>query len=262
MTVPAVHHVDHGGDGHVVVLLHAFPLDSGMFDRLVPLLSGSARVVTIDLPGLGRSPVPEQEPSMDAVALAVTGVLDDLRVDRAVVLGISTGGYAALQLASGAPERVAALVLGSTTTRRIEPDVPDERRAVADEIESSRSTTAVADSADEGLGDTAHREQPELVEQLRGTIAAADPDGVAWMARAIASRADTTSVLRDLDRPVVLLFGAEDDATPPDRGEEMLAVRGERPTRLVVLGSTGHLTALEEPQQVADVLGDLLRGLD
>ncbi|MFC5677584.1 alpha/beta fold hydrolase [Aeromicrobium endophyticum] len=262
MTVPVLHHVDHGGDGHVVVLLHAFPLDSGMFDDLVPLLTGAARVVTIDLPGLGRSPVPRQEPSMDAVALAVLGVLDELQVEQAVVLGISTGGYAALQLVARSPERVSALVLGSTTAQRIEPDVPRERRQVADEVESSHSTAAVADSADEGLGETAHRERPELVERLRRTISAADPDGVAWMARAIASRADTTSVLRDLDRPVVLLFGAEDEATPPRRGEEMLAVRGERPTRLVVLGSTGHLTALEAPHQVADVVADLVRGLD
>jgi 3-oxoadipate enol-lactonase len=261
MTVQAVHHVDHGGDGAVVVLLHAFPLDSGIFDDLVPLVAGAARVVTVDLPGLGSSPVPSGEPSMDAVALAVLGVLDGLGVDRAVVLGISTGGYAALQLASRAPERVAALVLGSTTSRRIEPDVPDERRQVADEVEASRSTEAVAGSADEGLGETAHRERPELVERLRRTIAGADPDGVAWMARAIAARADTTPVLRDLDRPVVLLFGAEDAATPPERGDQMLRDRGDRPTRLVVLPGTGHLTVLEAPQQVADVVADLLRDL-
>jgi pimeloyl-ACP methyl ester carboxylesterase len=261
VTAPDVHHVDHGGDGPAVVLLHAFPLDSGIFDDLVPLLTGTARVVTIDLPGLGRSPVPRQEPSMDAVAQAVLGVLDALRIVQAVVLGISTGGYAALQLASRAPERVAALVLGSTTAQRIEPDVPDERRQVADEVESSRSTDAVADSADEGLGATAHRDRPELVERLRRTIAAADPDGVAWMARAIASRADTTAVLRDLDRPVVLLFGAEDEATPPARGEQMLRDRGDRPARLVVLEATGHLTVLEAPHQVADVVDDLVRQL-
>jgi 3-oxoadipate enol-lactonase len=261
VTVPAVHHVDLGGDGPVVVLLHAFPLDSSIFDDLVPLLTGTARVVTIDLPGLGRSPVPRQEPSMDVVALAVLGVLDGLQVDRAVVLGISTGGYAALQLASQAPERVSALVLGSTTSKRIEPDVPAERRQVADEVESSLSTEAVAGSADEGLGETARHDRPELVERLRRTIAAAEPHGVAWMARAIAARADTTDVLRDLDRPVVLLFGAEDEATPPECGEQMLDDRGDRPTRLVVLPATGHLTVLEAPHQVADVVADLVRGL-
>ena len=87
------------------------------------------------------------------------------------------------------------------------------------------------------------------------------PDGVAWIARAIASRDDTTSVLRDLDRPVVLLFGAEDEATPPARGQQMLLDRGERPARLVVLPATGHLTVLEAPHQVADVVADLVRQL-
>ncbi len=255
-----LHHLDHGGDGGddarrpAIVLLHAFPLDSGMFDGLVPLLTDSMRVVTIDLPGLGRSPVPAADPSMEGVAAAVRDVLDALGIDRATVLGISTGGYAALQLASAAPERVAALVLGSTTPHRIAPDVPAERLEVADEIERSGSTASVADSADEGLGETAHREQPELVDLLRGTISAADPAGVAWMARAIAARHDTAGVLRTFAGPLTLLFGAEDTATPPSCGEEMLTWRGDLPSRLVVLPRTGHLTSLEAPQQVAEVL--------
>lgn len=259
MTRPApLHHVDHGGDGPTVVLLHAFPLDSTMFDRLVPLLSGTARVVTVDLPGLGRSAVPDVEPSMGAAAGAVLDVLDALGVGRAVVLGVSTGGYVALQLAAAVPDRVDGLVLGSTTSHRIAPDVPADRLDVADELESSGSTDVVEGSADEGLGATAHREQPELVEQVRGTIAAADPRGVAWMARAIATRSDTTEVLRTLAAPVVLLFGAEDEATPAARGEEMLALRGGLPGELVVLDRTGHLTPLEAPQLVADVIGALL----
>ena len=256
-----LHHHDSGGDGPAVILLHAFPLDSGMFDRLVPLLAGRARVVTIDLPGLGRSAVPAEPPSMEAAASAVLEVIDVLDLGRPVVLGISTGGYVALQLAAQAPERLSGLVLGSTTPHRIEPDVPDERLAVADEIESSGSTDAVADSADEGLGSTAHREQPELVEQLRRTIAQAHPAGVAWMARAIAARHDTADALSTFEAPVVLLFGDEDEATPPARGEDMRALRGDLPTRLVVLPTTGHLTALESPQEVADVIDDLLREL-
>lgn len=253
-----VHHVDHGGDGPAIVLLHAFPLDSGMFDRLVPLLSVSMRVVTVDLPGLGRSAVPAGEPSMGAVAAAVVAVLDDIGVERATVFGFATGGYVALQLAADAPQRVSGLVLGSTTPHRIEPDVPQERLAVADEIERTGSTQAVAGSADEGLGATAHREQPELVDRLRRTIADADPAGVAWMARAIAGRADTADVLAAHAGPVMLLFGSEDEATPPTRGEHMLGLRGEADTMLYVLAATGHLTALESPQDVAGVLSELL----
>jgi len=253
-----LHHVDHGGHGPALLVLHAFPLHSGMYDRLVPLLSDSFRVVTVDLPGLGHSEVPDVEPSMQIIASAVLGVLDAIGIPHAIVLGISTGGYVALQMVAQARERIDALVLGSTTPRRIEPDAPDARDAAAAQVERSASTDPVADSADEGLGETAHREQPELVDLVRGMIAEADPAGVAWVARAIAGRSDTTDVLRSFTGPVVLLFGSEDEATPPSRGEEMLALRGHAPTSLYVLAATGHLTALESPEEVAGILAELL----
>lgn len=256
-----LHHVDHGGDGPTVVLLHAFPLDSSMFDRLVPLIDGRWRVVTIDLPGLGLSPVPVARPSTDRAAAGVLDVLDDLSIAEAVVLGVSTGGYLALEIAARAPDRVSALVLVSTTPHRIEPDVPADRRQVADEVEHSRSSEPVAGSADEGLGATAHQEQPGLAGQLRDTIAAAAPDGIAWMARAIAGRSDTADVLATFPRPVLLVFGDEDTATPPARGEEMLALRDGLPARLVVLERTGHLSPLERPREVADALDGLLAQL-
>lgn len=248
-------HIDHGGDGPVIVLVHAFPLDSGMFDRLVPLLTPHARVVTVDLPGLGGSNVPATTPSMDDIADRGFRTLDALGVETAVVLGISTGGYVALQMAARAPDRISALVLGSTTPHRVE---PDERRAVADEIDRLRSTAPVAGSADEGLGETAHERRPDLVDALRRTIADADPDGVAWIARAIADRVDTSDALRKYPGPVLLIFGAEDEVTPPSRGQEMQKLRGDAPTRLVVLPKTGHLTPLESPEPFAAELIELL----
>lgn len=245
------------------MLLHAFPLDSGMFSKLVPLLVSHVRVVTIDLPGLGRSVVPSADPSMAAVGEGIVAVLDTLRIQSATVLGISTGGYVALEMARSSPDRLDALILSSTTSRLIQPDVPAERAATARRIESHDSTEPVAGSADEGIGSTAHRDQPELVDDLRRTIAAADPAGVAWLARAIAARSDASQTLVDYLGPVSLIFGDEDAATPPQRGQEMLELR--RPgststttTTLTVLAETGHLTALEAPEPVADLVLDVI----
>ncbi|MCH1865768.1 alpha/beta fold hydrolase [Nocardioides sp. CFH 31398] len=261
-------HRDTGGgvggpDGApVLLLLHAFPLSSRTWRRLVPLLEPWARVVTLDLPGLGASAVPDADPSMAYVADAVVEVLDARGVERCVPFGVSTGGYAALELAARHPHRLAGLVLGSTTPERVAPDVPEERRAVADEVEARRSTGPVADSAQEGLGPTARREQPELEAELAALIAATDPDGVAWMARAIAAREDRTAVLASYDGPVQLVFGAEDEATPPSWGERMRDVRraAGRDARLDVLPATGHLTALERPAEVARLLATAQAG--
>jgi pimeloyl-ACP methyl ester carboxylesterase len=187
-------------------------------------------------------------------------VLDGLGIERASVLGTSTGGYVALALATIAPHRLDSLVLASTTPHRIAPGVPDERRVVAAEIERLGSTTPVHDSADDGIGATAHREQPDLVDMLRRTIDDADPVGVTWVARAVADREDATAALAAFPGHVELVFGSEDEATPPERGEEMLALRDPDRTRLTVLERTGHLASLESPEAVADVVRRVLGG--
>ncbi|MCM3517038.1 alpha/beta fold hydrolase [Nocardioides sp. P86] len=247
---------DLGGGERTWLLLHAFPLSGRIFERLAPLLAQGARVLVVDLPGLGRSAVPTAEASMDHAAAALLAVLDAAGVERADVLGISTGGYAALRLAGLAPQRVGRLVLASTTPWPIEPDVPAERRATAEEVETSRSTTSLLDSVEGGLGPTARREQPGLADLVRGLILGADPDGVAWVARAVAGRPDTSAVVAGHPREVVLLFGEEDEETPPERATQMARLRPDHlPTSLHVLPATGHLTVLERPAEVAALLG-------
>ncbi|GAB3988250.1 alpha/beta fold hydrolase [Nocardioides marmoraquaticus] len=248
----------HGQDraGLPLLLLHAFPLSSWMWHRLVPLLERPA--LTVDLPGLGASPVPGSDTPvrMSAVADAVVEVMDHHGLEQCEPFGISTGGYAALELAHRHPARTAALVLGSTTPWLVAPDEPAERRRTAGSVRAQRSTEPVADSAREGLGATARREQSELEAALRDLIARTDPDGVTWMAEAIAARSDREETLAGFPGPVRLLFGAEDEATPPARGEQMRAVRAGNPapTHLNVLPATGHLTALERPAAVAELL--------
>lgn len=263
-------HRDHAGTGPTLVLLHAFPLSSVMWHRLAPLVSPDVRLVEIDLPGLGRSDVPTEPPSMAAMAASVTSVLDLLDLPTATVMGLSTGGYVALELARSTPERLDALVLASTTCWVMAPDVPAVRRELAAELERAGTVEAVLGSAAAGLGATALREQPDLRPLLEQVVLTADPAGVAWAARAVADRSDTSAALAGLHRPVLLLFGDEDTDTPPERGVAMRALRtapgatptpgGESaPTGLVVLEDTGHLTALEQPFRVADLLLRWLR---
>ncbi len=247
---------EHGDGGAPLVLLHAFPLSSVIWFRTLPLLTGRRRVVRVDLPGLGRSVHrADGEPSVAAMAADVLAVLDHLGLEEVVLHGVSTGGYVALSLAAQDPDRVAALALSSTTPWVGEPDVPADRLAVADELERRGDTAPVADSVTGGLGATALAEQPELAVLLADVVAAADPRGVAWVARALAARADTAQVLADLACPVLLLFGEEDAQVPPGTVERMAALRGpEQVTHREVLRATGHLLVLEQPAATAHAL--------
>lgn len=250
--------------GTPLVLLHAFPLSSAIYDRLRRHLDGT-RVVRVDLPGLGRSAPADAAPSVAAMADAVVDVLDELRIERAVVLGTSTGGYVALELAARHADRVAGIALGSTTSRVVEPDVPAERRSLADDLDATGDLDPLVKGADAGLGPTALRQQPDLLPSLEDVVRTSDPVGVAWAARAVAARRDTSDDLAAYPGPVLLLFGAEDTETPPARATELAATRAhlaKELTRTVVLPMTGHLTALERPLQVAAELLALVSAVD
>lgn len=247
MSAP-LHAQDRGGAGLPVLLLHAFPLDHRMWDDVVALLPPGLRPIAVDLPGLG-SPV-SGEPSLEVAVDGVLALLDTLGVERAVVAGLSTGGYVAAMLAGRAPERIAALALCDTTTEVGPPDEPDGRRETARQLEGALGISAVLDSVAAGLGPHAG---PELAGRVRQMIDSRDPLDVAWTCRALADRPGTTDALRDYPGPVLLLFGEHDAPTPP--AQRLVQLQAVRPdAESVVVPGSGHLTALEQPAAVADAL--------
>lgn len=247
---------DPAREGPVLVLLHAFGLDSSTWDRVLPLLTPYLRVVRVDLPGLGRSADRAVgEPSVALLAQEVLRVLDHLGLGKVAVHGVSAGGYVALALAGLAPDRVGPLLLSGATPWVGEPDLPADRLELAGELERRGDSRPVTHAVEGGLGRTARTEQPELVELVADVVARAEPRGVAWVARALAARADTSTVLATHPGPVLLLFGAEDTEVPAGAVEGMTALRPEELlTRVEVLPRTGHLVALEQPEAAARAL--------
>ena len=109
-----IHYQDSGNGKDVVLLLHAFPLHSGMWSRQVAALSPRFRVIAPDYPGLGKS-TPRPEPStMEVLAEQVLGLLGSIRVDRTIVVGLSMGGYLSFELYRQRPGLFRGLALCDT----------------------------------------------------------------------------------------------------------------------------------------------------
>ena len=100
---------DDSGSGLPVVLLHGFPLSRRMWQPQIDGLSqAGCRVICPDLPGFGASPPQRGMVSMDAYADAVIALLDKLKIEQAVVGGMSMGGYVLLNLVERYPQRLLA----------------------------------------------------------------------------------------------------------------------------------------------------------
>ena len=139
-------------------MLHAFPLNGKMFGPQMSALSGERRVVAPDYPGFGRSPRTPAQPDVRYYAEGVRRLLDRLGIERAVLGGVSMGGYVAFGCLRLFPERISGLVLADT---RPEPD--------SQEMRESRNNMARR-VAEEGVG--------VLIElQLESLLAPTDPAG-------------------------------------------------------------------------------------
>ncbi|MBT0992678.1 alpha/beta fold hydrolase [Cellulomonas sp. DKR-3] len=253
-------HVLREGDAPVpLVLLHAFPLDHRMWQPVAELLSGSWTVLAPDLPGSGGG-TGLADPSLEAAADDVARELAAAGVARAVVAGLSMGGYVALALAERHPELVAALGLLDTKSTADTPEARDNRLRMARAAADGETLDPVRPMAGTLVGETTRSAQPHVGEQVAAWIEDQAPAGVAWSQRAMAARPDRTEVLAAFGRPVAVVVGDEDAVTPVAAAEHMAS--SAPAARLVVVPQAGHLSALEQPAAVAAALSELLQRSD
>jgi pimeloyl-ACP methyl ester carboxylesterase len=241
-----------------VVLLHAFPLDKRLWDDVVDAVADAGwDVVVPDLRGFGESAYgddgPDDEPTLSWMARDVLGILDRIGVNSAVVVGLSLGGYVAMELVRQDASRIAGIALIDTKASADTDEARANRLRVADQVLEAGSTAALARAMLPGLlGATTHADRPEVVARVRGWIEEADPAGVAWAQRAMAARPESFADLASLNVPALVLWGDEDALAP--RAEQELMVEALRDARAVEIPGSGHLSAVEDPGAVVAAL--------
>jgi pimeloyl-ACP methyl ester carboxylesterase len=251
-----LHYRDSGTSKDVVLLLHAFPLHSGMWSRQLAALEKRHRVVAPDYRGLGKSDVPPEASTMDLLAQDIRALLQHLRIERAAVAGLSMGGYLAFELYRQAPSLFRGLALCDT-------------RAGADTEEGKANREKFARTAiEKGLSWVADEMIPKLlrpdpdpaaVKEVRSLVLGGTPAGVAAAQRGMARRPDSTETLGKISCPTLVIVGAQDQLTPPAESEKMAkAVKG---AKLVKVPNAGHLSNIENPDAFNKAFVEFCDGL-
>src|SRR6266511_2161879 len=240
------------GEGTPVVLLHAFPLDSRMWLPQVEALGGYQAIVP-DLRGFGAAREAAVEvTSMDLLADDIAELLDERELERAVLCGLSMGGYVALAFARRHPERLGGLVLCDTRAGADSDDARAARLAMAERVLAEGVGFLPGAMVPRLLGKTTREQQPELAERVTETILDQDPRGMA-------ERPDATAVLGQISVPTLVITGMEDELIAPDESVQMAAEI--RDARLIQVPDAGHLVNLEQAELVNEGLLDFLAPL-
>jgi pimeloyl-ACP methyl ester carboxylesterase len=232
------------GDGPALVLLHAFPLGSRMWEPQLRSLADRFRVIAPDLAGFGLSWTPEGTLSLRDQARAVELTLDHLGTGEMILVGLSLGGYVAFPLLERLRARVRGLVLASTRATADAPGTVDDRHRLAAEVEEEGVEVAASELLPRLLGETATADDPALVDHVHALILENRAPGIAAALRAMASRPDHTRLLGRMQCPVLVIAGDEDRAVPLAEARAMTA---KIPSARLAVLHAGHLVNLEAP---------------
>lgn len=174
-----------------------------------------------------------------------------------VLVGMSMGGYVALEIMRQAPERVSALALLSTSAR------PDTREATATRRQlielGERDFPAVIEKLLTRMAHPEHVNMPEVRGVFHSMATALGYEVFVRQQHAIIGRPDSRPTLKNIQCPTLVLCGREDLVTPLADHRELVA--GIAGAQLRIIEASGHLTPLEQPEQVTELLREWLDGL-
>jgi 3-oxoadipate enol-lactonase len=246
---------DTGGGGAPIVLAHGILMDHEMFAPQVAALAPEFRVITWDERGFGLTefdgkPFTYWDSARDCLAL-----LGHLGITRAVVGGMSQGGFISLRFALTAPERVRGLVLLNTCA---DVDTP-ERMAANRGMLDMWAKVGPVDELAEGIANIIINEPVENARwiakwRLRPKEFLTEPG------RCLTGRDDISPRLGEITCPAIVIHGEEDNALTIDRGEAMAAALPGC-AGIVRIPGAAHAANLTHPDLVNPPLRKFLRGL-
>jgi pimeloyl-ACP methyl ester carboxylesterase len=245
------------GKGSAVVLIHGFPLCRGMWKSQVEAISAAGfRLITPDLRGFGESDAPEGAYSMSLFADDIVALLDYLGIEKAVIGGMSMGGYVLLNILERYPERTSAACFIATRSTADDEAVKEVRLALLERTKLFGVPT-VAEMFSSRVFSGEAAEKRDLHRNMYRWMSCADIAGVEGTLHALMDRKDYTPFLATFTLPSIVIGGDQDITVPL---KDLRALTERLPDcELCIIRDAGHMVNVEQPSAFNDCLLRFLR---
>lgn len=229
-----------------VIFIHGFPFSSEIWKSQLEALGHDYHAVAYDFRGLGKSAVGDGQYTLEGHVDDLIALLDFLEIDKAVVVGLSMGGYIALRALERNPERFLGVALCDTQSKADDNAGKLKRAAGAKAVKKDGAAAFAQGFVGAVFTPASIENKVPEVDFIRDIISANDPVAIAGNLIAMAARTDTTESLADIAVPTLILVGEEDKLTPPDAARDMhTRIEG---SQLHLVPRAAHLSNLENPE--------------
>jgi 3-oxoadipate enol-lactonase len=241
-----IHYEVAGNEGNLPILfLHGFPFSHEMWRGQIELVSKRYRAIAYDIKGHGLSDVGDGQYTIEGHVDDLFAFMDHLRLDRAVIVGLSMGGYITLRALERNQDRFLAAVLCDTKSEADTSEGKLRRFAGMVEVKRTGSEQFADTFLKTVFAPESFSEKPEAVNLIRRIISRTPPLSIAGTLLALAARTDTSGALPQIRIPVLILVGALDQVTPPGLSQAMHErIRG---SELHIVPGAAHMSNLENP---------------
>ncbi|MCL2761112.1 MAG: alpha/beta hydrolase [Desulfuromonadales bacterium] len=247
------------GNGDPLLLIHGFPLSRKIWEPQLSGLSDQYMVIAPNLRGYGESPLPFSDYKMDTYSDDLVALLDSLKIEKAIVGGMSMGGYILFNMIDRYPKRVKAAIFMVTTSDADSEEGKKRRQMLADLV-LTKGTKPVADAFKEILfAPDTKTEHPELVESIYEQMLTTSPEGIINGLFAMRDRKEYTSRLFQFKLPSLIICARLDQTIPREKSLDMLSKMPN--ATLYSIPDAGHMVGMEQPEKVNQEIRNFISNL-
>ncbi|MDH3268850.1 MAG: alpha/beta hydrolase [Ignavibacteria bacterium] len=243
-------------ESNAIVFVHGFPFDHKMWQAQVVEISKDYFCVTYDIRGLGESTVDDGQFTMESFVDDLEKIIDELKLNRPVLCGLSMGGYISLRAIERIQEKFSALILCDTKSSADDNEGKLKRAAAIKLINSGGFESFIDAFVLNCFGEKFVKEKRNEYDAVVNRSMMNNSIGVKGCLLAMVSRTDTTNILNKIKLPTLIICGSEDKLSPPD---VMKSMAEQIPnSEFVLVKNTGHMTPIESPQVVNQAIKNFL----
>ena len=244
---------------HTVVFVHGFPFNKNMWMPQLEALPASVRAIAIDVRGHGNSTTGHGFFSIDVFAKDLLVFLRKTGIERAVLCGISMGGYIALRAYQLQPDAFSGLILCDTNSLADDNAAKQKRFDTIQSVLKNGKRAFSIGFVNNVFGQKTLAENPEAVDLIKSSIRRNTESSICATLLALAARTDTTDSLPSVTVPTLVVRGADDRITTREQSD--ILVSGIPGATYLEIPGCGHLPNLEDPTRFNMELMAFLDGI-
>lgn len=234
------------GAGKALIFIHGFPMHQAIWDDFGERFIKSYNVITLDLPGFGKSPILPFPFSIDQVAGQVLHFITEKEIQNSVVVGHSLGGYVALSMIEKRPDLFSGIGLFHSTAYADSAEKKASREKVIDFVEKNGALAFTKNF----IAPLFANPQNKWIETVKKIAGQSSEAAIIGYTQAMSTRYDQTKTLKNFKKPTLFLAGNQDVGIPVASIHEQATVCHY--PEIHILQGVGHMAMFEKPDEAAD----------